>query len=121
MRSYWFFTTDAADYDLREALKDVAVGHEHEWPVKRFWDEMQPGDGVLLYQLKRRNSPVKAPQAVYAVGELVSIPYSVDRLTPAHGTGNGSCPYSVGVRYTQILEHPLENKRILGFHVLYGH
>jgi hypothetical protein len=48
-RRYWLFQVPAARYDLSTELVRLDDGEEAEWPGARYPDEMQPGDGVVLY------------------------------------------------------------------------
>jgi 5-methylcytosine-specific restriction enzyme B len=120
-RRHWFFTTRDPEFNLREALAGLAPGAEAEWPVLRFSDEMRPGDGVLLYQMSPRGSRTKSIQAVYAVGELVSTPASSRRLDGPYSGIGAPDERVVRLRYTRLLDPPMDNERIRSVPALQGH
>ncbi len=66
-RRFWLFQANPNQWDLLQHLPEMPPGHVDDWTVTRHRNDMQPGDGVVLWQA--------GPAAgVYALGRLVDRP-----------------------------------------------
>ena len=64
-RRYWLFLANPTLWDLEANLRELVVGDEGDWSVTRFGDEMQSGDGVVLWSAGES-------AGIYAIGQLSS-------------------------------------------------
>lgn len=89
----WLFQAKDA-YKLTEKVPP-RLGRGDSWLAKRYRDDMEVGDKVILWQ--------SGPAAgVYAFGELASTPYE----QPSDENGD-DVEWRVDIRYSELLEHPL--------------
>ena len=66
-RRFWLFQADPKQWDLVKHLPAMPPGHVEDWTVTRHRADMNPGDGVVLWQA--------GPDAgVYALARLVDRP-----------------------------------------------
>ncbi|MGY1637890.1 AAA family ATPase [Geodermatophilus sp. SYSU D00742] len=66
-RRFWLFQANPKQWDLLQHLPDMPPGHVDDWTVTRHRADMEPGDGVLLWQ-------GGSDAGVYALGRLTSRP-----------------------------------------------
>lgn len=66
-RRFWLFQANPKQWDLLQHLPTMPPGHVEDWTVTRHRTDMNPGDGIVLWQ--------GGPDAgVYALGRLVNRP-----------------------------------------------
>ncbi len=66
-RRYWLFQANPRHWDLIAHLPEMPPDHIEDWTVSRHRADMNPGDGVVLWQ-------GGASAGVYALGRLVRVP-----------------------------------------------
>jgi len=101
VRQRWLFQANPTVWDLRRDLLNRSVGDVGDWSVTRFGDEMQSGDGVVLWSA--------GPQAgIYALGELQGEVFDrpAQGFTQSTPTAEGTEP-AIRFAYTHILAEPL--------------
>ena len=108
----WLFQANPDFYDLSGALLSKEVGHEDDWVVTRYRDEMRAGDPVVLWQSG-------GAAGIYAIGELTDEPSQ-------RPTGDfwpdkeqrAPTEWAVSFRYTHILEDPIPKTTLLSHPIL---
>jgi hypothetical protein len=88
-REAWLLNVPGSAGDLEDLLAASAVGDGSIWPVSRHWNEIQPGQPVILWQ-------GGADGGIYAVGEVDDVPFE-----------GASGDWEVPIRYTALLDEPL--------------
>ena len=66
-RRFWLFQANPKQWDLLAHLPEMPPGHLEDWTVTRHRQDMQPGDGVVLWQ-------GGASAAILALGRLHGVP-----------------------------------------------
>ncbi len=85
----WLLNVPPTVGNLDDLLAESRVGDGSIWPVTRFWDQMQRGQPVILWQ--------GGPEpGIYAIGELDDAPFE-------SASGDWEAP----IRYSTLLEEPL--------------
>lgn len=88
-RTAWLLNVPPTLGDLDDLLAESRVGDGSIWPVTRCWNEMQPGQPVILWQ--------EGPgSGIYAIGELLEAPFE-----------SASGDWEMPIRYATLLDEPL--------------
>ena len=100
-RRYWLFQANPTLWDLEANLRELVVGDEGDWSVTRFGDEMQSGDGVVLWSAGES-------AGIYAIGQLSSDVFErpYEGFTSSGPTESGTEP-AIRFRHTAILDAPI--------------
>jgi hypothetical protein len=102
----WLFQAND-EYDLTVQVPR-RLGKKDDWLVRRYRDEMEIGDKVVLWQSG-------SAAGVYALGELTSTPYEAPSDEDQKGV-----EWRVDIRYTELLEHPIFKSELLDDQLLRG-
>ncbi|MDQ2654873.1 MAG: EVE domain-containing protein [Chloroflexota bacterium] len=85
----WLLNVPPAVGSLDDLLAESRVGDASIWPVTRYWDQMQRGQPVILWQ-------GGTEPGIYAIGELDDAPFE-----------SASGDWEVPIRYSTLLDEPL--------------
>lgn len=88
-RTAWLLDVPLTAGDLDDLLAASSAGDGSIWPVSRFWQEMQPGQPVILWQ-------GGADAGIYAICEVENVPFE-----------GASGDWEVPIRYSALLDEPL--------------
>ncbi len=91
-RSYWTFQANPKQWSLIDHLSTMPVGSEESWVVSRYRDQMQPGDGVALWEAGDH-------AGFYALAVITGSPF--ERSKPDFRPGDEENDWGVPLRVTR--------------------